>query len=65
MIKKCFRCRKEIDTDHQIYYVFIGKTKTEGNAEYCSECYLQDVADANELDPSLKPIYIKNFLKDE
>jgi hypothetical protein len=63
VISKCFKCRKEIDIEHQVYYVFIGKTKTEGNAEYCNECYLQDVADANELDPSLTAIYIRNFIR--
>lgn len=55
---------KDINTENQVYYVFIGRTKTE-NSEYCTESYLQDVADANELDPSLTAIYVKNFYKNE
>ena len=61
-IEKCFECRNEIDTENFIYYVFICKSK-EGNEAFCTECYLQDVADMNELDPSLTAIYVKNFIR--
>lgn len=54
--------RKEIDTEHQIYYVFIRKTKTE-NAEFCTQCYLEDIKDMTELDPDLSHIYAKNFIR--
>ena len=61
-IEKCFECRNEIDTENFIYYVFIGKSK-EGNEPFCISCYREDVADMNELDPSLTPIYVKNFIR--
>lgn len=58
----CFKCRKSIDVDNQVFYVFIGKTSTE-NMKYCTDCYLQDIKDMNELDPFLTPIYSKNFIR--
>ena len=66
MLIHCFKCKKDIDSDHQIYYVFIGKTNI-GNEEYCTDCYLQDVKEAKALDPSLNKslsdIYSKNFIR--
>lgn len=58
----CFKCRKEINIDNQIFYVFIGKTSTE-NMKYCTDCYLQDVQDMKELDPSVSQIYARNFIR--
>lgn len=63
VITHCFKCRKDINTDNQIYYVYIGKSSTEGNVEYCIDCYLQDVKDMSELDPFLTPIYARNFIR--
>jgi hypothetical protein len=62
VIQQCFKCRKEIDTETQIYYVFISRDK-EGNEPYCVSCYLQDIADMKKLDPFLSPIYSKNFIR--
>ena len=53
---------KDINTENQVYYVFIGKTKTE-NSEFCTECYLEDIKEMNELDPALSSIYVKNFIR--
>lgn len=61
-ISQCFKCRRAIDIETQIYYVFIGKTNTE-NSIFCVDCYLQDVKDMTELDPSLSHIYAHNFIR--
>ena len=62
MINKCFRCRKEIKIDNQVYYVFIGKTKTE-NAEFCTNCYLEDVKEMKIINSAYSHIYAKNFIR--
>lgn len=59
----CFKCGKIINTDNQIYYVYIGKSSTEGNEPFCTYCYLQDIKDMSELDPFLTPLYAKNFIR--
>jgi hypothetical protein len=59
---RCFKCNKDIDTDNQVYYVFLNKDNTD-NAAYCTDCYLQDIADMKKLDPFLIAIYSKNFIR--
>jgi hypothetical protein len=60
---KCCICAKEIDRDNQIYYVFIGRSKTISNEAFCVECYLADVREKMKLDPFLSPLYQKNFIR--
>ena len=59
---KCFRCSKNIDSDTEEYYVFIGKTSTD-NAPFCIKCYEQDIEQIKELDPFITPLYEKNFIR--
>lgn len=61
-LQHCFKCRCQINVENQIYYVFIGKTNTQ-NELFCTNCYLQDVKDMTELDPSLSHIYAHNFIR--
>ena len=60
---KCCICGKEIDRDNQIYYVFIGRSKTISNEAFCTECYLSDVKEKTKLDPFNPHIYHKNFIR--
>lgn len=60
--KPCFKCRKIIDIDTQIFYLFLGKTSTE-NAIYCVDCYLQDIKKMTQLDPFVTKLYSKNFIR--
>lgn len=59
---RCFKCRKDIDSDIEEYYVFVSRTKVD-NEPYCIKCYQQDMEDAKELDPFVFPIYSKNFIR--
>ena len=61
--KPCYVCRKPIDVDTQIFYVFIGRTQTD-NMEYCTDCYLQDIRNNDKLNPfnNIK-IYSRNFIR--
>lgn len=59
----CFRCGTLINSENQIFYVFIGKTKTE-NAEYCTDCYLKEMQEMHAMYPYMSTsIYAKNFIR--
>jgi len=60
---KCFRCRTEINTENQIYYVFIGMDAQDGNEPFCCPCYFEDIQAMSKLDPFHVHIYHKNFIR--
>jgi len=59
---RCFKCRKDIDSDKEEYYVYISRTHTDSEP-YCIKCYAQDIEDMKELDPFITPLYIRNFIR--
>jgi len=60
---KCCICSIPINQDTQIYYVFIGRSKTTSNEPFCVDCYLADVRKNQKLDPFKNPVYHKNFIR--
>ena len=60
--QRCFKCRKDIDSEIEEYYVFINKNRTD-NEPFCPKCYEQDIEDMKELDPFITPLYQKNFIR--
>ena len=60
LVAFCSVCRKVIDTNNQVYYVFLDRTD---NIPFCVECYLENVKEMRKRDPFITPIYQKNFVR--
>ena len=58
---KCFKCRKDIESETEEYYVFVSKTNID-NEPFCLKCYEQDIDQVKELLDPFMPNYIIKIL---